>query len=489
MPASAAAGPKLTLQSIIQKDGRAFLRKHPHLAFYKQDALKELAACRTGACGSHLRYCDKCGYEEERPNSCRNRHCPTCGAPRRARWLEKLLPKLFSTSYLQVVFTLPHQLIPLLSRYPYELYELLFRTAWETLQTLAADPQHLGATLGALAVLHTWNQELGPHPHAHFVLPAGGVSLDGQRWVPCKRRQGQGGQPGGYYLFPHQVISKLFRGKFLDGLKQLINSGVIPLDRLPPSWQTLDKVRLRLSELYGTKWVVYQAAPPPDLEPAALIKYLARYVSGTAIQDARLVGREGDQISFTVKNRKTGAREVRSLPVMEFLDRYLLHVLPPGLTRVRYYGFMASNSSAQREHAKALCAAAGVSAAGAATALSPAAAPIVTPAAPVAPAAEAAVALERGMCPHCHCETLELIPLFREKSWRVRRRQLVRGPFVRFRDGPVVIVPDDSLSPPGVGPPPPLVSPAGSPPLRQLTLPFVDLAEAATAAHWGSDPC
>ena len=379
----------MTVQRLIQRYGREYLRTHPLLPRRKQDVLKDLAACQTGAFGTHTLRCANCGYHAERPNSCRNRHCAQCGGSRRAEWLEQIESQLLPTSYLQVVFTLPHELIPVVLRHPKELYHLLFRAAWDTLRTLAADPQHLGAKLGALAVLHTWNQELQAHPHVHFVVPAGGVSRDGERWVSCHRRKGKHGKPGGYYLFPHKVISRLFRGKFLAGLRRLVREGALKLEDLPPSWQTPEKCRQRLRELYGQEWVVYQEAPPPNLEPAALVKYLARYVSGSAIHDRRLVSEADGRVSFTVKNRQTGAQETRQVSITDFLSRYLLHVLPVGLTRIRYYGWWSPRCAAQREQARQLCEAA-------ATDTPRPAQPAVPPSAPTQD-----VPAKRMKCPSC----------------------------------------------------------------------------------------
>lgn len=210
----------MTIQQIIQQHGREYLARHPQLTVGQRGTLKDLAACRTGAFGSHRRQCDVCGASQTRPNSCRNRHCGTCGGAARAQWFDRVQQRLLPTSYFQVVFTLPHELIPLTLTQPRVLYRLLFQTAWATLQQLAADPKYLGAKLGALAVLHTWNQEMQPHPHVHFVLPAGGLSPDGTHWVPFRRLKSQrAGQPGSYYFVPHKVLSRLFRGKFLAALR------------------------------------------------------------------------------------------------------------------------------------------------------------------------------------------------------------------------------------------------------------------------------
>lgn len=407
---------KLSIQSLIQQYGEEYLRTHPHLSNDKQNVLKDLAACQTGAFGTHTLRCANCGYQEERPNSCRNRHCAQCGGPRRAKWLDKLLPQLLPTSYLQVVFTLPHALIPLVLRHPRELYDLLFQAGWQTLQQLATDPQHLGAKLGALAVLHTWNQELRAHPHVHFVLPAGGVSLDGKQWVPCRRRKGKAGKPGGYYLFPHKVISRLFRGKFMAGLRKLVKDGTLKLEDFPPSWQTQKQYHEQCRKLYQADWVVYQEAPPPHLEPAALVKYLARYVSGTAIHDARLVSCAGGRVTFTVKNRASGARELREVSINEFLSRYLLHVLPAGLTRIRYYGWWAPRCAQQREQARVLCAASP----------SAVAANTTQPTAPTAPTAPAdAPKASTSTCPRCQTFGMSVVECGNFSRQRVRQLPLV----------------------------------------------------------------
>ena len=447
MPASATAGPKLTIQDIVQVHGRDYFLEKKWLPVEKLNALLDIAACQTGAYGTHRLKCEDCGYAEARPNSCRNRHCLLCGGRRRAMWLEKVQSQLLPTSYLQVVFTLPHELIPLLQRYAKELYGLLFRTAWKTLQTLAADPQHLGAKLGAMAVLHTWNQKIQPHPHVHFVVPAGGVSLDGERWVSCKRLKGKRGKPGGYYLFPHQVISELFRGKFLAGLIAMVKAGKIELANLPRNWNTAAQLKARCAELYGKQWVVYQQAPPPDCEPAALVKYLARYVAGMAISDARLVSVSDTQVTFTAKNRKTSTLEMVTVSVSEFLTRYLLHVLPPGLTRVRYRGFWHPRSAVQREQAKALCAAS-------TDVPSDLRTPAVAPSAAVpTPAAVPSASARSPSCPQCQSGSLELVGMVRIWGWPGRRALLLPGPPLQRWSGPRVLSRGRDTTPASPDPP------------------------------------
>ena len=410
------------MQRIIQEHGHEYLRDHPQLAARSRDVLKELAACRTGAFGTHERQCGECGYRETQPNSCRNRHCTTCGGPRRAEWLAKRRPQLLPTSYFQVVFTLPHEFIPLALSQPGVLYGLLFRTAWETLQELAADPRYLGARLGAMAVLHTWNQELQPHPHVHFVVPAGGLSPDGRQWIPFRQVRPRSGRkprkksppkspPKSLYLFPHKVLSRLFRGKFLAALADAYRREELVRERLPDGWREPHAFQQRSRELAHQEWAVYQESPPPGLEPDALVKYLARYVAGMAISDQRLVSCADGRVTFTVKNREQGGRrELRSLSTNDFLSRFLQHVLPPHLTRVRYYGFWGTRHAALREHCRKLITAS-----------------LPTPPPAATPVVVATVEDDhQQICPSCQQRRLSLTAVVMIAKWRVRGAPLCR---------------------------------------------------------------
>jgi len=413
--------PRMTVQRIIQEHGREYLHSHPQLPERSCDVLKDLAACRTGAFGAHERQCAECGYHEILPNSCRNRHCTTCGGPRRAKWLEKLLPQLLPTRYFQIVFTLPHEFIPLTRSQPEVLYGLLFRTAWETLQELAADPRYLGARLGAMAVLHTWNQELQPHPHVHFVVPAGGQSPDGQQWIPFRQVQPRGGRKpkrntSSLYLFPYKVVSRLFRGKFLAALTDAHRRDELVRERLPDRWREPPAFQQRYRELSQREWVVYQESPPPGLEPAVLVKYLARYVAGVAISDQRLVSCVDGRVTFTVKNREQGGRrEERQVSANDFLSRLLHHVLPAGLTRIRYYGIWGSRHAALREHCRTLI-----------TASLPTSPPEATPPPPPVVTAVPTTADDKPICPCCQQHSVSLIAVVFTAKWRVRRAPLRR---------------------------------------------------------------
>ncbi len=421
----------MTIQRIIQQHGTEYLERHPHLTLLKRGVLKDLAACRTGAYGGHLRQCDACGWSETLPNSCRNRHCGTCGGAARAKWYDELVPKLLPTSYFQIVFTLPHELIPLTLTQPRVLYKMLFHTAWATLQQLAVDPQYLGARLGALAVLHTWNQELQPHPHVHFVLPAGGLSVDGTAWIPFHRlKSKQPDQQGAYYFVPHKVLSRLFRGKFLAALRAAYDSGELILPLLPERWRERPQFEQRCHELSVLEWVAYQESPPPDLEPTALVKYLARYVSGVAISDQRLVSCEQGQVTFKVKNRNEhGRREERTIGVSDFLSRLLQHVLPTGFKRIRYYGFLSSGNRSQREHCRklllassAVATAAGDEPTTVASAGSQPTSTLLAAPGSVTPPGHAAALL----CSNCHQKVLRVVSTWPVPKWRVRAAPLCR---------------------------------------------------------------
>jgi hypothetical protein len=281
--------------------------------------------------GGHLYRCERC--ERERPvyNSCRNRHCPKCQALASARWVEARRAELLPVPYFHLVFTVPEPLRPLFLRHPRELYGLLFRTVADTLLETAADRRHLGARIGLLALLHTWTQTLLYHPHLHVVAPAGGLTADGARWVASRAE----------YFLPVRVLSRLFRGKLLAGLKRLHATGELactgPLAPLAEPRRFAE----HLAPLYETDWVVY--AKPPFGGPEKVLAYLARYTHRIAISNHRLLRIEGEEVVFTWRDRAHGDRQrTMHLPAHEFLRRFLLHVLPDGFVRVRSYGLLAN---------------------------------------------------------------------------------------------------------------------------------------------------
>ena len=299
--------------------------------------VRDITLCRTAALGGHVEQCDTCGHQVIAYNSCRNRHCAKCQAAARAEWLEERAAELLPTDYFHVVFTLPHQLAPLALQNKRVVYGLLFRAAAETLVQIAADPQHLGAEIGFLAVLHTWGQNLHHHPHLHCVVPGGGLSPDGERWISCRK---------GFFL-PVKVLSRLFRGKFVAYLRQAFEQGELLFDGgLHHLAEAVEFSRL-MREVSGTEWVVY--AKPPFGGPAQVLKYLARYTHRVAISNQRLVSLEAGEVTFRWKDYSQGnGQKEMTLTASEFTRRFLLHVLPAGFMRIRHYGFLANRCRSEK---------------------------------------------------------------------------------------------------------------------------------------------
>ena len=318
---------------IIRAFGAAY-RERFSVHAQQAQVLDDLALCRTAALGGHKLECDKCGHQEISYNSCRNRHCPKCQAAARAEWLADRERDLLHVPYFHVVFTLPEELSWILLRNKRLGYGLLMRTAAKTLRTIAADPRHLGAEIGFLAVLHTWSQSLLHHPHVHCVVPGGGIALDGRRrWIACREN----------FFLPARVLSRLFRRLFLQALQKAFEQGELELHgRLaglqdPKSWADL------LSTLRRKEWVVY--SKPPFGGPLQVLKYLARYTHRVAISNARLVSFEDGRVCFRWKDRaENGRHKEMTLDAVEFLRRFLLHVLPKGFMRIRHFGFLANRS-------------------------------------------------------------------------------------------------------------------------------------------------
>jgi hypothetical protein len=299
--------------------------------------VQDIVNCRTAALGGHLEKCDQCGHQQISYNSCRDRHCPKCQAAARAEWMQARAEELLPVNYFHVVFTLPEQLSLLSLQNKRVIYNLLFRAASETLLEIAADPKHLGARIGFFAVLHTWGQTLQAHPHLHCVIPGGGLSADNSQWIASR--------PG--FFLPVKVLSRLFRGKFIAYLYKARDQSQLTYAGQLSNLAEADGFNCLMGELRHIEWVLY--AKPPFGGPEQVLKYLARYTHRVAISNRRLLDLSGDDVTFNYKDYAAGnVTRTMTLDVHEFARRFLLHVLPRGFVRIRYYGFLANGCRAKK---------------------------------------------------------------------------------------------------------------------------------------------
>ena len=324
--------PPLEVAEVFRRYGPAYReRQGAALSPAERRVLRAIEVCRTAALGGHVEQCDECGHRRIWYNSCRNRHCPQCQSLARAEWIEDRQAELLNCEYFHVVFTLPEALAAIAYQNKKVVYGLLFRAAAETLRTIAADPQHLGAQIGFFAVLHTWGQTLVHHPHLHCVVTGGGLSPDGSRWIP--------GRPG--FFLPVEVLSRLFRRLFLDSLEKAFAGGKLQF------FSSLEGLRERrgflayLAPTRKVEWVVY--AKRPFAGPAQVLDYVGRYTHRVAISNQRLLAIEEGQVGFRWKDyRDANRQKTMTLSADEFLRRFLLHVLPQGFQRIRYYGLLGN---------------------------------------------------------------------------------------------------------------------------------------------------
>ena len=301
----------------------------------KRRVLRNLVACRTAALGGRVEHCDRCDYERIAYNACRNRHCPKCQAAARAEWLEAREADLLPVEYFHVVFTLPKAIADIALQNKKTMYSILLRASADTLLQIAADPKHLGARIGFLSVLHTWGQNLLHHPHVHCVVPGGGLSPDGSRWVAC---------PLSFFL-PVKVLSRVFRGKFLDLTRRAFARGGLSFQGKLAHLEDPDRFLAYLKRTYACDWCVY--AKPPFGGPNQVLKYLARYTHRVAISNQRLLSLSDGKVRFRYKDYARGSRHrTMELDAVEFIRRFLLHVLPSGFVRIRHYGLLANASRA-----------------------------------------------------------------------------------------------------------------------------------------------
>jgi len=324
--------PALEVADVFRRHGEAFRQaRDGHLGGVERRVMGAITACRTAALGGHVEQCDDCGTTRIAYNSCRNRHCPKCQGLACLQWLAARQAELLAVPYFHVVFTLPAPVGAIAFQNKAAVYAILFRAAAETLTTIAADPKHLGAQIGVTAVLHTWGQTLQHHPHIHCVVPGGGPSLDGTRWVACR--------PG--FFLPVRVLSRLFRRLFLQELKNAFDAGKLRFFSNLASFAEPQAFARHLGKLRCLDWVVYAKAPFGG--PEQVLAYLGRYTHRVAIANSRLISLSDGKVRFTWKDyRQDGKTKTMALDADEFIRRFLLHALPNGFHRIRYYGFLAN---------------------------------------------------------------------------------------------------------------------------------------------------
>jgi hypothetical protein len=334
--------PAVEVADIFRRHGEAYRRDHAgHLGRVERRVMAAIEACRTARLGGHIERCADCGLIRIAYNSCRNRHCPKCQGAARAEWLAARQAELLPVPYFHLVFTLPPAAAEIAFHNKAAVYAILFKAAADTLRTIAADPKHLGAQVGAVAVLHSWGQNLHYHPHVHCIVPGGGPSLDRTRWVACR--------PG--FFLPVRVLSRLFRRLFLGELQaayagaRLGFFGELAALARPAAFAN------RLAALRRQEWVVY--AKPPFGGPSQVLAYLGRYTHRVAIANSRLVAAEDGQVAFRWRDwRHHGKAKLMVLAADEFIRRFLLHSLPDGFHRIRHFGFLANR---ERTDKLALC--------------------------------------------------------------------------------------------------------------------------------------
>ena len=330
--------PALEVADIFRHHGAAYRDAHAgHLSRGQRRVMAAIEACRTAALGGHVEQCEGCGEIRIAYNSCRNRHCPKCQGPAAAQWLADRQAELLPVPYFHVVFTLPAPIAEIAFHNKEVVYGILFKAASETLRIIAGDPKHLGAQIGLIAVLHTWGQNLHHHPHLHCIVPGGGPSPDGRRWVACRPR----------FFLPVPVLKKLFRRLFLEELQAAFDRGALAFFTDLAALNSPTAFARHLAALRRTPWVVYAKAPFAG--PEQVLAYLARYTHRVAIANSRLLSLKDGCVSFRWTDyRHPGKRKVMTLTAEEFIRRFLLHVLPDGFHRIRHYGYLANGHRAAK---------------------------------------------------------------------------------------------------------------------------------------------
>ena len=324
------SGPEVA--DVFRRYGDTYREQHGgSLSTAQRRVMTAIEICRTAALGGHVEQCDSCGHQRICYSSCRNRHCPKCQSLARAQWLEDRRAEVLDTQYFHVVFTLPAEMAAIAAQNNAVVYGILFRSVAETLRTIAADPKHLGAEIGFFAVLHTWGSNLSLHPHLHVVVPGGGLSPDGNRWVSCR---------GGYFL-PVRVLSRLFRRLFLEALEKAFRAGELRFFSALADLNEAAAFQRYFAPVRRAEWVVY--AKRPFAGPEQVLEYVARYTHRVAISNNRILDIEGGKVRFQWKDYRIGGQQkLMSLDADEFIRRFLMHVLPSGFQRIRYYGLLGN---------------------------------------------------------------------------------------------------------------------------------------------------
>jgi hypothetical protein len=332
--------PKLEVADVFRRFGAGWrAANEAHINLAQRRVMTAIETCRTAALGGHVERCEDCAHTRIAYNSCRNRHCPKCQWRAAEAWLEARKAEMLPVPYFHIVFTLPAALRPIAYQNKAKVYGLLFTAVAETLTTIAADPKHLGADIGVTAVLHTWGQQLDHHPHIHCIVPGGGISPDGDRWVRCRAN----------FLVPVRVLSALFRRLFLTGLAKQHAAGELQFFGDGIGLKEATTFKAHLARLANRKWVVY--AKRPFAGPEQVLAYLARYTHRVAISNRRLVEISDQHVSLRWKDyREDGSHrsKVMRLAPEEFMRRFLLHVLPDGFHRIRHYGLFANGHRADK---------------------------------------------------------------------------------------------------------------------------------------------
>jgi hypothetical protein len=334
------ARPGLEVADIFRRHGQAFRQANAgHVSLGQLKVMSAIENCRTAALGGHVARCenDECGHTQIAYNSCRNRHCGKCQGAAAKEWLAAREAELLPVPYFHVVFSLPAQIADIAYQNKAAIYDILFKASAETLITIAADPKHLGARIGFLSVLHTWGSGLTHHPHAHIIVPGGGISLDGERWIACRPR----------FFLPVRVLSRLFRRLVLEKLDAAHRAGQLQFFGKHAALTNLQAFAAYLAPLRNRDWVVYSKRPFGG--PAEVLRYLARYTHRVAISNRRLVALNDKGVTFKWKDYRLEGRErygVMTLDTHEFIRRFLMHVLPQGFHRIRYYGLLTSPTRA-----------------------------------------------------------------------------------------------------------------------------------------------